>query len=231
MNADYMVFMLIGGVFSVIGFIVSARLKSKFNHYSQIRIRSGLTGKEIAEAMLRHYGINDVQVIPTQGMLTDHYNPATKTVALSEAVYATNSIAAAAVAAHECGHAVQHATAYSMLQLRSSLVPIVNFSAMTQQWLLIGSFMLINTVPQLLLITAIVFGVTALFSFITLPVEFDASRRALVWLNESGMTRGEEYNGAKDALWWAAMTYVVAAISALVMVVYLLLRYAGASRN
>ena len=231
MNADYMVFMLIGGVFSVIGFIVSARLKSKFNHYSQIRIRSGLTGKEIAEAMLRHYGINDVQVIPTQGMLTDHYNPATKTVALSEAVYATNSIAAAAVAAHECGHAVQHATAYSMLRLRSTLVPIVNFSAMTQQWLLIGSFMLINTVPQLLLITAIVFGVTALFSFITLPVEFDASRRALVWLNESGMTRGEEYNGAKDALWWAAMTYVVAAISALVMVVYLLLRYVGASRN
>lgn len=231
MNADYMVFMLIGGVFSVIGFIVSARLKSKFNHYSQIRIRSGLTGKEIAEAMLRHYGINDVQVIPTQGMLTDHYNPATKTVALSEAVYATNSIAAAAVAAHECGHAVQHATAYSMLQLRSRLVPIVNLSAMTQQWLLIGSFMLINTVPQLLLITAVVFGITALFSFITLPVEFDASRRALVWLNESGMTRGEEYNGAKDALWWAAMTYVVAALSALVMVVYLLLRYLGASRN
>ena len=231
MNADYMVFMLIGGVFSVIGFIVSARLKSKFNHYSQIRIRSGLTGKEIAEAMLRHYGINDVQVIPTQGMLTDHYNPATKTVALSEAVYATNSIAAAAVAAHECGHAVQHATAYSMLQLRSRLVPIVNFSAMTQQWLLIGSFMLINTVPQLLLITAVVFGITALFSFITLPVEFDASRRALAWLNESGMTRGEEYNGAKDALCWAAMTYVVAAISALVMVVYLLLRYLGASRN
>jgi hypothetical protein len=231
MNADYMVFMLIGGVFSVIGFIVSARLKSKFNHYSQIRIRSGLTGKEIAEAMLRHYGINDVQVIPTQGMLTDHYNPATKTVALSEAVYASNSIAAAAVAAHECGHAVQHATAYSMLKLRSTLVPIVNFSAMTQQWLLIGSFMLINTVPQLLLITAVVFGITALFSFITLPVEFDASRRALVWLNESGMTRGEEYNGAKDALWWAAMTYVVAALSALVMVVYLLLRYVGASRD
>jgi Zn-dependent membrane protease YugP len=231
MNADYMVFMLIGGVFSVIGFIVSARLKSKFNHYSKIRIRSGLTGKEIAEAMLRHYGVNDVQVIPTQGMLTDHYNPATKTVALSEAVYASNSIAAAAVAAHECGHAVQHATAYSMLKLRSTLVPIVNFSAMTQQWLLIGSFMLINTMPQLLLITAIVFGVTALFSFITLPVEFDASRRALAWLNESGMARGEEYDGAKDALWWAAMTYVVAAISALVMVVYLLLRYAGASRN
>ena len=231
MNADYMVFMLIGGVFSVIGFIVSARLKSKFNHYSKFRIRSGLTGKEIAEAMLRHYGINDVQVVPTHGMLTDHYNPATKTVALSEAVYASNSIAAAAVAAHECGHAVQHATAYSMLQLRFRLVPIVNFSSMTQQWLLIGSFMLINTMPQLLLITAVVFGITALFSFITLPVEFDASRRALVWLNESGMARGEEYDGAKDALWWAAMTYVVAALSALVMVVYLLLRYLGASRD
>ena len=231
MNAEYLGFMLIGGFFSIIGFIVSARLQSKFKHYSQIRIRSGLTGKEIAEAMLRHYGIHDVQVVPAQGMLTDHYNPATKTVALSEAVYATNSIAAAAVAAHECGHAVQHATAYSMLQLRSRLVPIVNFSAMTQQWLLIGSFMLINTVPQLLLITAIVFGVTALFSFVTLPVEFDASRRALAWLDESGMARGEEYAGAKDALWWAAMTYVVAAISALVMVVYLLLRYLGASRD
>lgn len=231
MNADYMVFMLIGGIFSVIGFIVSARLKYKFNHYSKFRLRVGLSGKEIAEAMLRHYGINDVQVIPTQGMLTDHYNPATKTVALSEAVYASNSIAAAAVAAHECGHAVQHATAYSMLQLRSRLVPIVNFSAMTQQWLLIGSFMLINTMPQLLLITAVVFGITALFSFITLPVEFDASRRALAWLNESGMARGEEYDGAKDALWWAAMTYVVAALSALVMVVYLLLRYLGASRD
>lgn len=231
MNAEYLGFMLIGGVFSIIGFIVSARLQSKFKHYSQIRIRSGLTGKEIAEAMLRHYGINDVQVIPAQGFLTDHYNPATKTVALSEAVYSTNSIAAAAVAAHECGHAVQHATAYSLLKLRSGLVPIVNFSAMTQQWLLIISFMLINTMPQLLLITAIVFGVTALFSFITLPVEFDASRRALAWLNESGMTRGEEYAGAKDALWWAAMTYVVAALSALVMVVYLLLRYLGASRN
>lgn len=231
MNADYMVFMLIGGIFSVIGFIVSARLKYKFNHYSKFRLRVGLSGKEIAEAMLRHYGINDVQVIPTQGMLTDHYNPATKTVALSEAVYASNSIAAAAVAAHECGHAVQHATAYSMLQLRSRLVPIVNFSAMTQQWLLIGSFMLINTMPQLLLITAVVFGITALFSFVTLPVEFDASRRALAWLNESGMARGEEYDGAKDALWWAAMTYVVAALSALVMVVYLLLRYLGASRD
>lgn len=231
MNAEYLGFTLIGGLFSIIGFIVSARLKSKFNHYSQFRLRVGLTGKEIAENMLRHYGIHDVQVVPAQGFLTDHYNPATKTVALSEAVYASNSIAAAAVAAHECGHAVQHATAYSMLQLRSRLVPIVNISAMAQQWLLIAAFMLINTMPQLLLVTVVAFAITALFSIVTLPVEFDASRRALVWLNESGVARGEEYDGAKDALWWAAMTYVSAALSALVMVVYLLLRYLGASRD
>jgi Zn-dependent membrane protease YugP len=169
--------------------------------------------------------------VPAQGFLTDHYNPMTKTVALSEAVYASNSISAAAVAAHECGHAVQHATSYAMLQLRSRLVPIVNISAMAQQWLLIAAFMLVNTMPQILLITVIAFAVTALFSIITLPVEFDASRRALAWLNESGMARGEEYDGAKDALWWAAMTYVSAALSALVMVVYLLLRYLSASRN
>lgn len=231
MNAEYLGFTLIGGLFSIIGFIVSARLQSKFKHYSQFRLRAGLSGKEIAEAMLRHYNINDVQVVPAQGFLTDHYNPMTKTVALSEAVYASNSISAAAVAAHECGHAVQHATSYAMLQLRSRLVPIVNISAMAQQWLLIAAFMLVNTMPQILLITVIAFAVTALFSIITLPVEFDASRRALAWLNESGMARGEEYDGAKDALWWAAMTYVSAALSALVMVVYLLLRYLSASRN
>jgi uncharacterized protein len=224
-------YMLIGGLFSIVGFIVSSRLQSKFRHYSQFQIRSGLTGKEIAEAMLRHYNIHDVQVVPAQGFLTDHYNPMTKTVALSEAVYASNSIAAAAVAAHECGHAVQHATAYSMLQLRSRLVPFVNFSAMAQQWLLIAAFMLLNTMPQIMLVTIVAFALTALFSIITLPVEFDASNRALAWLNESGMTRGEEYDGAKDALWWAAMTYVAAALSALVMVVYLLMRYLAATRD
>ncbi len=224
-------YMLIGGLFSVVGFLVSTRLQSKFRHYSQFALRNGLTGKEIAEAMLRHYNINDVQVVPAQGFLTDHYNPMTKTVALSEAVYASNSIAAAAVAAHECGHAVQHATAYSMLQLRSRLVPFVQFSSMAQQWLLIAAFMVLNQFPQIMLITIIAFALTAAFSLITLPVEFDASRRALVWLEESGMARGEEHDGAKDALWWAAMTYVAAALSALVMVVYLVMRYLAATRD
>jgi uncharacterized protein len=224
-------YMLIGGLFSVIGFLVSTRLQSKFRHYSQFALRNGLTGKEIAEAMLRHYNINDVQVVPAQGFLTDHYNPMTKTIALSEAVYASNSIAAAAVAAHECGHAVQHATAYNMLQLRSRLVPVVQFSSMAQQWLLIAAFLLLNQFPQIMLITIIAFALTAAFSIITLPVEFDASRRALVWLEQSGMARGEEHDGAKDALWWAAMTYVAAALSALVMVVYLVMRYLAATRD
>jgi uncharacterized protein len=224
-------YMLIGGLFSVVGFLVSTRLQSKFRHYSKFALRNGLTGKEIAEAMLRHYNINDVQVVPAQGFLTDHYNPMTKTVALSEAVYASNSIAAAAVAAHECGHAVQHATAYNMLQLRSRLVPFVQFSSMAQQWLLIAAFMLLNQFPQIMLLTIIAFALTAAFSLITLPVEFDASRRALVWLEESGMARGEEHDGAKDALWWAAMTYVAAALSALVMVVYLVMRYLAATRD
>jgi uncharacterized protein len=224
-------YMLIGGLFSVVGFLVSTRLQSKFRHYSQFALRNGLTGKEIAEAMLRHYNIHDVQVVPAQGFLTDHYNPMSKTVALSEAVYASNSIAAAAVAAHECGHAVQHATAYNMLQLRSRLVPVVQFSSMAQQWLLIAAFLLLNQFPQIMLITIVAFALTAAFSLITLPVEFDASRRALVWLEESGMARGEEHDGAKDALWWAAMTYVAAALSALVMVVYLVMRYLAATRD
>jgi Zn-dependent membrane protease YugP len=224
-------YMLIGGLFSVVGFLVSTRLQSKFRYYSKFALRNGLTGKEIAEAMLRHYNIHDVQVVPAQGFLTDHYNPMTKTVALSEAVYASNSIAAAAVAAHECGHAVQHATAYNMLQLRSRLVPFVQFSSMAQQWLLIAAFMLLNQFPQIMLITIIAFALTAAFSLITLPVEFDASRRALVWLEASGMARGEEHDGAKDALWWAAMTYVAAALSALVMVVYLVMRYLAATRD
>lgn len=224
-------YMVIAGIFSVIGFIVSQRLQSKFRHYSQVPLASGMTGKEVAEAMLRHYNIRDVEVVPASGYLTDHYNPLTKTVALSEPVFYSNSVAAAAVAAHECGHAVQHATAYSMLQLRSQLVPVVQFSAMAQQWLLLIAFLLINTMPQILLVTIIAFGVTTLFSLITLPVEFDASKRALAWLDNSGVARGQDYAGAKDALWWAAMTYVSAALSALVMMVYLVLRYVAATRD
>lgn len=221
----YYGYFIIGGILSVVGMVISQRLKSKFNKYSNVPIRSGLSGKEVAEQMLQHFGISDVKVVEGQGFLTDHYNPATRTVSLSEGVFRGRNIAAAAVAAHECGHAVQHAEAYALLQMRSALVPIVNLSAMAQQWLLIIAFMTLSTMPSLMLITIIAFAVTTLFSFITLPVEFDASRRALVWLDNSGVARGQEYDGAKDALWWAAMTYVAAALSALVMVLYLIMQY------
>ncbi|MCB9037418.1 MAG: zinc metallopeptidase [Lewinellaceae bacterium] len=221
----YYGYFIIGGILSVVGMVISQRLKSKFNKYSNVQIRSGLSGQEVAEQMLRHFGISDVKVVESQGFLTDHYNPATKTVSLSGDVYRGRNIASAAVAAHECGHAVQHAEAYSPLKLRSALVPIVNMSAMAQQWLLIIAFMTLSTMPSLMLVTIIAFAVTTLFSFITLPVEFDASRRALVWLDNSGVARGQEYEGAKDALWWAAMTYVAAALSALVMVLYLVMQY------
>ncbi len=213
---------------SIVGFVVSNRLKSKFQKYGQMPLRSGMSGKEVAEAMLHYYGIRDVQVVMGQGFLTDHYNPLTKTVSLSPEVYQGRSVAAAAVAAHECGHAVQHAQAYAWLKLRSALVPVVNVAAMAQQWLLLAAFLLLNSFPQLMLITILTFVATTLFSFVTLPVEFDASRRALVWLDESGVTHGAEYEGAKDALWWAAMTYVSAALSSLVMLLYLVFRYMGA---
>lgn len=224
-------YMVIAGLFSVIGMFVSGRLKAKFNKYSKVRLRAGMSGREIAEAMLHHYNITDVKVVQGQGMLTDHYNPATKTVSLSPAVYQTESVAAAAVAAHECGHAVQHATAYSMLQFRSRIVPLVQVSAQFQQWALIIAFVMLNQMPSIMLITIGLFAVTALFSFITLPVEFDASKRALAWLQETNITSGAEQAGAKDALFWAAMTYVASALSAFVMVLYLVMRYMSASRN
>lgn len=224
-------YMVIAGIFSVIGMFVSGRLKAKFNKYSRVRLRAGMSGKEIAEAMLRYYNITDVKVVQGQGMLTDHYNPASKTVSLSPAVYQTESVAAAAVAAHECGHAVQHATAYSMLQFRSKIVPLVQVSAQYQQWALIIAFVLLNQFPSIMLITIGLFAVTALFSLITLPVEFDASKRALAWLQQSNITSGPEQAGAKDALFWAAMTYVASALSALVMVLYLAMRYMAATRD
>jgi hypothetical protein len=228
---EYYGYMAIAGVLSLVGLFVGQRLKSKFAHYSQVPTGARMTGREVAEAMLRHYGIGDVQVVESHGMLSDHYNPLSKTVALSHEVFHGRHVAAAAVAAHECGHAVQHATAYSMLQLRSRLVPVVQLSAMAQQWLLLIAFMTINTMPQIMLLTIIAFGVTTLFSFITLPVEFDASRRALVWLDQSGVARGVEQEGAKDALIWAAMTYVSAALSALVMLLFLIFRYVGANEE
>ena len=226
-NTEYMIFMGIGLVLSIVGGMISSRLKGKFSYYSQKGIRSNMSGREIAESMLRHYNIHDVQVVQGQGFLTDHYNPASKTVTLSPHVYGGRSIASAAVAAHEVGHAVQHATAYPMLQFRSKLVPVVSFASQTQQYLLLAAFIMFNTFPQLMLLAIIAFGVTALFSFVTLPVEFDASNRALAWLDATGTAQGAEYDGAKDALWWAAMTYVAAALSSLVMLLYLILRYTG----
>lgn len=224
---EYYIYMAVAGVLSLVGMFVSSRLKSKFKKYSQVGLTNRMSGAEVAQQMLRHYNIHDVRVVMGQGFLSDHYNPMTKTVSLSPEVFEGRSVAAAAVAAHECGHAVQHDTAYSMLQLRSKLVPVVNIAAQAQQWLLLLAFMLLNSMPSLMLITIIAFSVTTLFAFITLPVEFDASKRALVWLDETGVARGGEYDGAKDALWWAAMTYVSAALSSLVMLVYLVLRYAS----
>jgi hypothetical protein len=211
--------------------IISGRLKSKFAQYSQIPISSGMNGSQIAQQMLQHYNIHDVKIVEGEGFLSDHYNPLTKTVNLSPDIYHGRSVMAAAVAAHECGHAVQHNTAYSMLKMRSALVPAVKFASVAQQWLLIFAFMMLNSMPQLMLITIIAFAITTVFSLITLPVEFDASKRALVWLDSTGATRGAEHEGAKDALWWAGMTYVSAALSSLVMLVYLVLRYAGARED
>ncbi len=224
----YYGYMGIALLLSLVGLYVNQRLKAKFRKYSQVPLQAGMSGAQVARAMLDHYGIRDVQVTLGRGMLTDHYNPLTRTVALSPDVYNGRSIAAAAVAAHECGHAVQHASAYALLRVRSGLVPIVQFSASIQQWLLIIAFVTLNTLPQIMFITIVVFMATTLFSLVTVPVEFDASRRALAWLDGSGITRGREQAGAKDALWWAAMTYVAAALSALVMLLYLIFRYSAA---
>jgi len=220
--------MIISIVFMVIGGILSARLKSKFNQYSEVPLTNGMSGAQVADAMLKHYGINDVEIIQVEGQLTDHYNPQNRTVNLSYEVYHGRNVAAAAVAAHECGHAVQHATAYNMLQFRSAMVPIVNVAANIQQYLFMFSLAMMSSMGQgMLLICLIVYGITTTFSLITLPVEFDASRRALAWLDSSNVARGEQYNGAKDALFWAAMTYVAAALAALIQLLYLLLRYMG----
>lgn len=215
---------LISIVFMVIGFIISGVLKSKFKKYSQVPLSNGMSGAQVAQAMLNHYGIMDVKITHVEGQLTDHYNPQNKTVNLSEDVYHGRSVAAAAVAAHECGHAVQHATAYGFLQMRSSLVPVVNIAASLQQYLFLLGFAGLGIFhsPILLMIAIAAFGITTLFSLITLPVEFDASNRALTWLDQTGFARGQEYAGAKDALTWAALTYVSAALAALVQLLYLL---------
>lgn len=221
-------FYLILGLFAVIGFAVQSQLRSKFKRYSQMPLSTGMSGAETADAMLRHYGITDVQIVEGRGTLTDHYNPRTKTVALSPDVFRGRSVAAAAVAAHECGHAVQHATQYSMLQFRSGIVPIVQIASSIQTYVFMAAIFLLGSFPQLMLIAIASYAITTLFSLVTLPVEFDASKRALVWLDNAGVTHSQaEYDGAKDALKWAGMTYVVAALSSLVMLIYLILRFSS----
>lgn len=200
--------------------LVSWRLKSKFEHYSEMHLANGMSGAEIAEKMLSDHGIRNVRVISTPGRLTDHYNPSDKTVNLSEAVYNQRNAAAAAVAAHEVGHAVQHAQAYSWLEMRSKLVPVVSVASNLVQWILIAGILMIKTFPQLLLIGIVIFALTTLFSFITLPVEYDASNRALAWLENKHMVTPKEHDAAKDALKWAARTYVVAAIGSLATLLY-----------
>jgi len=221
---------LISLVFVGISLMVSSTLKGKFATYSQIPLRNSMSGRDIAEKMLRDNGIFDVQVISVEGNLTDHYNPVNKTVNLSSEVYSGQSIASAAVAAHECGHAVQHARAYPWLTMRSAIVPAVQFSSNIVQWVLLGGILLINVFPGLLLAGIALFAMTTIFSFIALPVELDASRRALVWLNTTNIVYGEQYDKAKDALKWAALTYVVAAIASLVTLIQYILIFMG-NRN
>lgn len=210
---------------ALISYLVQANLKSKFERFSKIPLPNGMTGRDVAIKMLHDNGIYDVQVISTPGMLTDHYNPMNKTVNLSEGVYGECSIAAAAVAAHECGHAVQHARAYAPLRMRSALVPIVQFSSGIVSWVLLAGMLLMNTFSGLLFLGILLFAVTTLFSFITLPVEIDASRRALVWLNTAGVTNVNTHDKATEALKSAAYTYVVAALSSLATLVYYIMIY------
>ncbi len=217
--------MFVSILFVGISMLVSMVLKNKFKTYSKVPLGSGLSGKEVAERMLRDHQIFDVKIVSVDGFLSDHYNPANKTVNLSPDVYSGRSIAAAAVSAHEVGHAVQHATQYQWLQMRSKLVPMVQFSSGIVQWVLLAGIVMVNSFPQLLLGGIILFAMTTLFSVVTLPVEFDASKRAVAWLGNAGITYGQESGKVKDALKWAAMTYVVAAVASIVTLVQYLLIY------
>ena len=210
-----------------LSFLVQQMLQSRFNKYSQVGIPSGMTGAQVAEKMLHDHGIYNVKVVPTRGMLTDHFNPQTMTVALSEGVYSSRSVAAAAVAAHECGHAVQHARGYAALRMRSALVPVVNFASNIVQWVLLLGVLMINTFPGLLWFGILLFATTTLFSFITLPVEINASSRAITWLTQAGITDNQTRPMAIDALKWAAYTYVVAALGSLATLLY----YIGLARR
>lgn len=220
-----LVSMVIGGIIMLVSWLVSSRLQSKFDYYSKLHLQNGMSGAEIAERMLFDHGIRDVKVISTPGRLTDHYNPADKTVNLSEAVYNQRNAAAAAVAAHEVGHAVQHAQAYTWLEMRSKLVPVVQVASSFVQWILLAGILLVNTFPTLLLIGIVIFAATTLFSVITLPVEYDASNRALAWLKNKNMVNQAEYAGAEDALKWAARTYLVAAIGSIGTLLYYIMLF------
>ena len=213
--------------FTLISWLISNQLKSRFTKYSKIPTANGMTGRDVAEKMLRDNGITGVKIGSVEGQLTDHYNPVNKTINLSKEVYFGNSIAAAAVAAHECGHAVQHAKAYSMLKMRSALVPVVSFASHWVQWILLAGILMVNTFPQLLLAGIILFAIMTLFSFITLPVEINASHRALVWLRNSGITDYQTQGYAFDALKWAAYTYVISALSSLATLLYYVMIYLG----
>jgi uncharacterized protein len=221
---------VIFGIFMLISWMVSNQLKSKFNKYSKVSLRSGISGREVAEKMLRESGVSGVRVISTPGKLTDHYNPMDKTVNLSPEVYNGRSVAAAAVAAHECGHAVQHDRAYAFLKMRSALVPIISVSSKYMQWVLLAGILTVQAFPGILLAGIVMFAMTTLFSFVTLPVEFDATNRALVWLRDTGLTAGQEHSNAKDALKWAALTYVVAALASLATLMYYIMIFLGNRR-
>ena len=230
------IYYVILGAIALVSWLVSNRLQSKFEYYSKVHLRNGMSGAEIAQKMLEDHGIRDVKVISTPGRLTDHYNPVDKTVNLSEAVYNQRNAAAAAVAAHECGHAVQHAQAYSWLTLRSKLVPAVSVSSNLSQWLIIGGFLLgaaakVGFGYCVALIGVILFAVTTAFAFITLPVEYDASNRALAWLKNKNIVSQQEYAGAEDSLKWAARTYVVAALGSLAQLLYWVYRLMGSNRE
>ncbi len=214
-------------VFALVSWLISHQLKKRFEEYSQIPTANGMSGRDVAEKMLRDFAVNGVTIESVEGKLSDHYNPANKTVNLSEEVYYGKNVAAAAVAAHECGHALQHAQAYEWLGLRSSLVPVVSFASHWMQWLLLGGILLLNAFPQILLAGIILFGITTLFSFITLPVEMNASKRALRWVMTSGVTDVQTQEKAEDALKWAGYTYVVAALGSLATLLYYISIFMG----
>lgn len=221
---------IIFGVATLLSWIIGSQLKNKFKLYSQLPTNYGMSGKEVAEKMLAQHGLRDVQVLSVDGELTDHYNPLKKTVNLSREVYSGSHIAAAAVAAHECGHAIQHANAYAPLKFRSAMVPILSITNRWVQWILLIGILLVQAFPHVLFIGIVMFGFTTVFSLITLPVEIDASRRALVWLNVSGITN-TYHDKAKDALKWAAYTYVIAALASLATLLYYVFVFLSATRD